>query len=177
MIIFYLAVLVLAGIVVFGTLWSIYRAVCRKLGVSIRTQLLVVGGICATSLGFLVFESIDRLKGIEKTCESELLKTERVSGADPVVIGAHYDFWTRRISGGGWFMPWVSEPYQTPKVMMMVNFFRDGVQHYASIDCWFAKVPDSGNPPQVVFERVEFISDDVLNERGQRVPWHPKPRT
>jgi hypothetical protein len=174
--IIYLAILVLAGIVVSWTLWSIYRAVCRKFGVSTRTQLLVVGGICVTVLGVLIFESIDRLKGIEKTCESELLKTERVSGAAAVVIGAHYDFWTRRISGGGWITPWVSEPYQTPKVMMMVNFFRDGVQHYASINCWFAKVPDSGNPPQVVFQRVEFISDDVLNERGQRVPWQPKPR-
>ena len=157
-------------------LWRGFRIVCRKLGASTRTQLLVGGGIGAIALGFGIFESIDRLEGIEKTCEAELLKTDRIAGADPVVIGAHYDFWTRRMSGGGWFMPWVSEPYQTPKVMMRINFFRDGVQHYASIDCWFAKVPNSGNPPQVVFERVEFVADDVLDERGQRVPWHPKPR-
>jgi hypothetical protein len=111
----YLAVLVLAGIVVFWTLWSIYRAACRALSVSVRTQLLVIGGLCVASLGVLIFESIDTLEGIEKTCKSELLKTDRMSGATRVVIGAHYNFWTHTISGGGWFAPWVSEPHQTPR--------------------------------------------------------------
>jgi hypothetical protein len=60
--------------------------------------------------------------------------------------------------------------------MIRLNFVRDGVEHYAWIDCWFAKVPDSGNPPQLVFDRVEFTSDDVQNEKGQNVPWAPKPR-
>jgi hypothetical protein len=169
----FLALLACAALGLLWVLWSLFRAVCRKLRLSERTQTLIAIGFCFALVAMPLVAILDPLCGIEKTCKSELLKSERMVGTSGLVIEKHYDFWTKTMSGGGWFMPWVSRPYTTPKVEMEIEFIRDGEKHRAWIKCDFVGVPDSGSPPQLAFQNVEFVYDNVLNQRNQFVPWHP----
>ena len=79
-----------------------------------------------------------------------------MQGATDLQIEKHYDFWTRTISGGGWSgAGWTSRPYEEPKVWLIINFTRENRRHNAFITCMF-KVPNTGEPPQLVLQNVQF---------------------
>ena len=124
----------------------------------------VAAAVCAAPLAIWFFASLDTLDPLERTCRDELAKTERMAGTSQLTVQKHYDFWSKTLSGGGWFAAWVSEPYQTPKVTLSVEFFREGRQHSALIDCLFSKVPNSGDPPDVAFQEVQFHLENVRKD-------------
>jgi hypothetical protein len=47
-------------------------------------------------------------------------------------------FWTKTYSGS-WVYPWISHPYETPKVSLLLNFKRDQRSHLAWVHCVFEK--------------------------------------
>ena len=61
-------------------------------------------------------------------------------------------------------MPWISRPYETPKVSLVVEFTRDGRPHSAWIDCIFSKVPNTGDPPEIAFQDVRFSWENVRED-------------
>ena len=72
--------------------------------------------------------------------------------------------------------PWISRPYELPKVSLKVNFARDQRPHSAWINCVFSKLPNTGEPPQLTMQDVKFEYENVLErDSGNRprwVPWH-----
>jgi hypothetical protein len=157
------AVLVIAclGGALFVGVWSALRAIGRKLGIGDTYQIFIAGGACATPFLVWMLVNFDRLDSLERTCKSELLKTRRMAGATEVSVEEHYDFWTKTISGGGMAAPWISRPYETPKVWLTVEFTREGEGHRAFIECVFSKIPNTGDPPEVTFQGVQIGSEDV----------------
>jgi len=166
-------VLTCASVGLLWALWSVGRAVGRRMGLRRTAQGLLAGGLCMAPVAILLAATLDRLSETERICKSELLKAERMAGTTSLTIDRHFDFWTKTISGGGPFMPWVSPPYRTAKVEMEIRFFRDGRPHRARIECLFTKVANSGDPPEIAFEQVSFSSEDRLSDVDRFEPWHP----
>src|SRR5262249_3724273 len=150
------------GAGVFFAMWSVMRALCRKLGLARRYQILIPSGIFALPLLFWLAAGIDRLGPLERTCRDALVKTRRMDGTTALRIEAHYDFWTKTNSGGGWVSPWISRPYETPRVLLMINFERDHRPHAATIACIFARMPNTGDPPLLAMQEVRFENENVL---------------
>lgn len=142
-------------------IWFVIRVACQKLGLGTGYQILVSSGVCGIPFLVWMVVSIDELDPLERKCRDELLKTTRMEGVTDLRIEKHYDFWTKTFSGGGWAMPWISKPYETPKVELIVRFTRDRRPHKAWIDCGFSKVPNTGEPPQVEFHDVKFMYDTI----------------
>jgi hypothetical protein len=167
-----------AGVVI--GVWLAIRAVCRKLGLGRGYQIFIPSGVCGVPFILLLVASVDRLGPLERTCRDELLKTTRMEDTTDLRIEEHYDFWTKTISGGGWVSPWISRPYETPKVSLKVNFTRDRRPHSAWIDCIFSKIPNTGEPPQLTMHDVKFEYENVLEQTSGNqstwVPWHPHPK-
>ena len=161
--------------VVLGS-WLAMRAACQKLGLGSSYQILISSGVCGIPLFLWLVASIDRLDPLERTCRDELLKTARMEGTTDLRIEEHYDFWTKTNSGGGWVSPWISRPYEIPKVSLKVSFTRDQRAHSAWINCIFSKLPNTGEPPQVAVRDVKFEYENVLAQasanRPRWVPWH-----
>jgi hypothetical protein len=157
-------------------IWFAMRAVCRKLGLGSSYQILISSGVCGVLLFHWLVASIDRLDPLERTCRDELLKTARMEGTTDLTIEEHYDFWTKTNSGGGWVSPWISRPYEIPKVSLKVSFARDQRPHSAWINCVFSKLPNTGEPPQLAMQDVKFEYENVLAQasgnRPRWVPWH-----
>lgn len=130
-----------------------------------RKRILIAGGATLAIAVALWIASLDRLDQLERTCRDELLKTARMQGTTDLRIEKHYDFWTKTISGGGFFMPWISQPYETPKVSLIVQFTREQRPRSAWIDCVFSKIPNSGEPPQIAFQEVKFSWENVVPAR------------
>jgi hypothetical protein len=162
--------------VIVGT-WFAIRAACRKVGLRRGYQILIPSGVCGIPFFLWLVASVDRLDALERTCRDELLKTTRMEGATDLRIEEHYDFWTKTVSGGGWVAPWISRPYETPKVSLVVNLTRDQRPHSAWINCIFSKIPNTGEPPQLAMQDVKFEYENVLEQTsGNRptwVPWRP----
>ncbi|SRR5579871_546195 len=174
-----LILVAIAGIVaaVFFGLWFAIRTACRKLGLQRRYQILIPSAVCAAPFVFWLAASIDRLDPLERTCRDELSRTARMEGTTNLQIEEHYDFWTKTLSGGGWMAPWVSRPYETPKVSLKISFARDQRLHSAWIDCVFSKIPNTGEPPRLAMQDVKFGYENVLEQMSENrfrwVPWHP----
>jgi hypothetical protein len=138
--------------------WTGFRAIARKLGIADTYRYLAVSVICVAPIGYLTWELTKDywLDELEKTCSAELAKMPQMAGVANVVIREHFDFWNKTISGGGLAVPWVSDPYHRAQVWLTVDFTRDGEKHSQSIECFFSKLPNTGNPPKVAFEEVHF---------------------
>lgn len=170
--------LVLISVSIVGVLlwaaWLAVRTACRALGMADLHQRYIATAICAAPFVAWFFASLDTLDPLERTCRDELAKTERMAGTSHLTVQKHYDFWSKRLSGGGWFAPWVSEPYQTPKVSMVVEFTRDGQPHSAWIDCIFFKRPNTGEPPEVGFQDIRFAWENVRKDLSSGgYTWEP----
>jgi hypothetical protein len=154
-------------LVAIACICAVTWAVCQKLGLWTGDQILVPSGVCGISL-LVWLASMDGLDPLERTCRDELLKTTRMEGVADLRIENHYDFWTKTFSGGGFVMPWISEPYQTPKVSLTVTFTRDKRPRSAWIDCVFSKVPNTGEPPQVSFHDIKIYETVLERTSGSQ---------
>ncbi|HEU0145759.1 MAG TPA: hypothetical protein VFR21_02665 [Bradyrhizobium sp.] len=161
------AAIVWFGAGIFSVIWFVVRAACRKLGLARNYQILIPSAVCSIPLFFWVAASVDRLDPLERECREVLLKTTRMEGTRDLRVQKHYDFWTRTNSGGGWVMPWISRPYETPKVSLLVNFERDQRLRSAWINCIFSEIPDSGQPPQLAMQDVRIEREIVLDQAAQ----------
>jgi hypothetical protein len=170
-------ILLLLGAALLAGIWFAVRAACRKLGMRQKPEILTASALCLTPFIVLLVSSLDTLDDLEKACRSELLKTQRMADTSSFLVLQHYDFWTKTVSGGGMAIPWISHPYKTAKVSLVVQFKRDHQPHQAWIDCIFSKLPDTGDPPQVILQKVEFSWENVLKPISDSsytwVPWHP----
>jgi hypothetical protein len=72
--------------------------------------------------------------------------------------------------------PWISRPYETPKVSLKVSFARDQRPHLVRINCIFSKLPNTGEPPQLAMQDVKFEYENVLEQTSENGPrwvlWH-----
>jgi hypothetical protein len=156
---------VIAGLVAWGV-WRMVAALGRRFGLTRRMQFAVVGVLAAAVAAAVVLLRIDRLDALEKTCQSELLKHDRLSGSSGLEITKHVNFWDNHASGY-----WgISKPYEDPKVWLTFQYVKDGRKHRSFLWCRFAKIPDSGDPPKVRFDRLDGWWPDVLNEQNAWVP-------
>jgi hypothetical protein len=141
--------------------------------------ILLLTGIGLTLLGGVWLAHIDALDSMERTCKSELMKAARMAGTTNLTVEHHYDWWTKELSGGGFAMGWISPPYKIPKVRLIIEFTREGQQHHNWIDCLFSKVPDTGDPPEVAFQEINFGFEDVRKYISTNtytwVPWRVRP--
>jgi hypothetical protein len=167
------AISAIATTMLFG-LWRLIRATCRRFRMADRSQSAVASASCLATVVLVVTLSADRLTGLERTCRSELSKAEIMHGATALRIEQHHDFWNKTVSGGSFVMPWVSEPYTDPKTVLVVQFVRNERLHKAWVECQFARVPDSGTPPAVTFQKLQVAWVNVLDERKR---WVPLPRS
>jgi hypothetical protein len=146
-------------------LWFAARAVCRKFHLAKRAQLLVATTVCLVPAAAWAVSRIDRLDAHERTCFAETMKTPRMATARDVTIEKHFNFWTQTITGGGFgTIGWVSKPYTDAKVWLYLVYTRDHERYATTVECRFAKLPDTGNPPAIAFQSVDFQS-----ERKRRV--------
>jgi hypothetical protein len=74
-------------------------------------------------------------------------------------VQEHYDFWTKMYSGS-WVYPWISRPYETPKVSLLLDFERDQRSHLAWVHCVFSKIPNTGEPPQLALQDY-YVSENA----------------
>jgi hypothetical protein len=171
-------VLFLACAALVTGIWLAVRAGCRRLGLARRYQILIASAFCALPLLLWLLASLDRFDGPERICAREMMKASRMAGTTDLTVRQHYDFWTKTLSGGGVAMPWISRPYETPKVSLVAEFARDGRPHSAWIDCIFSKVPNTGDPPEIAFQDVRFswenVREDLPSGGFHWAPWSPK---
>ena len=155
----------LAGLIAWGA-WRAVRALGRKYELTRRTQFAIFGGlVCAVCVAVVAFR-IDRLDALERICQTEVLSHERLSGISNFEITQHINYWNNHVSGY-----WgISKPYEEPKVTLKIQYDKNGKKHQSFLTCRYGKVPNSGNPPQVRFERVEPWWPDVLDEQNRWVP-------
>jgi hypothetical protein len=167
-----------------AAIWVPLRNLCRILGMPKSYQRVVPSAvlaalILAVPLVLVLRDIINKvfLDSREKTCRSEAANVLGVTKPADLTVTEHHDFWTTRVSGGGFVMSWVSEPYQTPKVWLNVRFASGGSQHEAFIECMFAKLPNTGDPPDIAFESAQVVYHSVLvTDRSgvtRSYPWHP----
>jgi hypothetical protein len=155
----------IAGLIVWAV-WRVVAALGRRFELSRRAQFAIVGVLAAAVGITAVVLRIDRLNALEETCQTEVLKHEQLSGSSNFEIKQHIDFWNKHVSGY-----WgISKPYEEPKVLLTIEYLKDGRKHRAHLQCRYGKIPDSGNPPQVRFDKVEPWWPDVLNEQNAWVP-------
>ena len=121
-----------------------------------------------------VYANIDRdgLDPIELECRDKLLTSPEMAGIRDFTIREHYNWWEKTYSDTGLAVGAPSEPYQDPRIEMVVEFARDdGLPHRASAQCLFAKIPNSGEPSLVRFDRIEIGWENHLNP--QTSEWEP----
>ena len=138
---------------IFSIIWFGIRAACRKVGLSGRYLIFVPGTIFAIPVLLLLVASVDRLDVLERTCRAASLANALLAGTTNLRVQEHYDFWTKTYSGSAVY-PWLSRPYETPKVALLVKFERDQRPNSTWIHCVFKKVPNTGEPPQLALEDV-----------------------
>jgi len=176
-VIFVLIAVSIVGLLLWGA-WLAVRAICRALGMAELHQRYVATAFCAAPFVIWFVANLDTLDALERTCRDELVRTDRMAGTSYLTVQKHYDFWSKKMSGGGMFAPWVSEPYQTPKVTLAVEFMREGRQHSALIDCIFSKLPNTGDPPELAFQEIRFALEDVRTDGASGAytwePWFPE---
>jgi hypothetical protein len=174
----FIVVLFLVCAALLAGIWLAVRAACRRLGLARRYQILIASAFCILLLLLWPIMTLDRLDGPERVCVRETIKSPKMAGTTDLTVREHYDFWTKTLSGGGMAgMPWISNPYETPKVSLMIAFTREGRPHSASIDCMFSKIPNSGEPPQIAFQDVrvswENVREDLPGGGWHWAPWTP----
>ena len=114
---------------------------------------------------------IDRLDALEQTCRAEVMKQERLSGSSDFEIRKHVNFWDKHVSGY-----WgISKPYEDPKVTLEFQYVKDGRKHRGFSRCHYAKIPDSGNPPKVRFDRSTLVAQRA-DASNSWVPAERRPR-
>jgi len=166
-----LVVLALAAVAL-SILWRIAAATCRKLGMTETTQFSVATVVSLIPIMVLIAFQIDTLDDLETTCKSELLKSPRMAGTTRMLVERHYDYWKNTYSGS-FVYPWISEPHQDPKVVLKIHFTREERDFSAWVDCHFDKLSDTGDPPALAFQRLNF-TEDYINEEGRLAPWNSK---
>ena len=149
---------------IFSVVWSIIRAACRKVGLTDRYLIVVPGAIFAMPVLLFLITSLDRLDALERACRAEALTSARLAGVTNLRVQKHYDFWTKTYSGSAMY-PWISRPYETPKVQLFVDFEKDLRPHSAWVNCVFSKIPNTGEPPQLSLQDVQ------VDEHGGFAPW------
>lgn len=155
----------IAALIIWGV-WRAIGAMGRWLGLTRRTQLAVGGVLAAVTCATAIWLRIDRLDAMERTCQDEVMKHERLSDSSHFEITKHVNFWNQPVSGY-----WgISRPYEEPKVFLWIEYIKDGRKHQAFLTCRYAKIPNSGNPPQVRFEKIEPWWPNVLSEQNAWVP-------
>jgi hypothetical protein len=134
-------------------IWFSIRAACRKVGLSGHYLIFVPGAIFAIPVLLLLVARVDRLDVLERTCRAASLTDALLADTANLRVQEHYDFWAKTYSGSAVY-PWISRPYETPKVALLVNFERDQRPNSAWIHCIFTKVPNTGEPPQLALDNV-----------------------
>ena len=161
----------LAGLIACGV-WRLIGALCRRFGLSRRTQFAIAGGLACAICAAVIVLRIDRLDALEQTCRDEVLKQELLSGHSEFTIRKHINFWDNHVSGY-----WgISKPYEEPQVMLDFRYVKAGRKHSGFSTCRFAKIPDSGNPPKLRFDKVEPWWPNVLDASNSWVPVERRPR-
>jgi hypothetical protein len=167
--------LILVGVLF--ALTAIVRAILRKSQLSETARAVILSGAAAAVIAFAAFWVIraNSLDSLERDCRDHILAQPQMAGVSHLSADQHYDFWNYGASGGGFVAPWSVSPHTDPKVVMMTHFYRDdGQLHYASwTECLYKLKPDSGNPPQLAFDKVKFGWEYVVDEAGHHVGWHP----
>lgn len=155
---------------------AIFRATFRYLKASETAQVFVLSGCAAAVMGLGAFWFIraTSLDDLERDCRDHILAQPQMAGVSHLSAEKHIDFWNYGASGGGFVDPWSVPPHTEPKVMMDTRFYRDdGRPHYSWMQCFYKPRPNSGNPPQLVFDKVDLGWEFVLDEAGHHVAWHP----
>lgn len=134
---------------------------------------MIAVGICTAAVVLWVWSRSGRLDDLENICRSELVKSARMAGTTHLAVYQHYDFWTKTISGGGFVAPWISHPYETPKVSLVVNFTRDGETRSGWVDCIFSQIPNTGDPPRLAFQKINPWIESVFVRVGDQYRWMP----
>jgi hypothetical protein len=159
-----IAVLI-AGVLAWG-LWRIIGALCRRYTLSRHMHFMIFGAfvlaVCMTGVAI----SIDSLDGLERICEAEVRKHEKLSGSSDFEIKKHLNYW-KQYTSSFWG---ISEPYQDPQVTMTIHFVKDGKKHQSFLACRYTKIPNSGDPPRLQFHQVRFHSFDFLKDGNRWMP-------
>jgi hypothetical protein len=148
-----LSVLLATAAWILALAWFVFRAVCRRLHVRPRTQAVIaiafVLFLCAAA--FEIWR--DKLSALEQVCKNEFMKSDRLAAASELEIKKHVDGWNK-----GWSTMWgYTEPFVDPLVWLWISFIRDGEKHHMQVKCRFTKIPGSGEPPQLRFDKLETL--------------------
>jgi hypothetical protein len=155
----------LASLIAWGV-WRAVQALGRRFALARRTQFAICGTLVCTVCATVVVLRIDRLDAMEQICQTEILKQDRLSGVSDFEITKHVNFWDNHVSGY-----WgISKPHEEAKVFLWIQYVKDERKHQGFLTCRYSRIPDSGDPPRVQFERVEPWSPNVLSEQNSWVP-------
>jgi hypothetical protein len=142
------------GAGIFSIIWFAIRETCRKLGLADRYLVFVPGAVFAVSATLFFIAKLDRLDALERTCRvASLANAARLQGAANVHVQEHYDFWNKTYSGSAVY-PWISRPYETPKVSLLLNFEIEQRSYSEWVHCLFLKIPNTGEPPKLDLQNV-----------------------
>jgi hypothetical protein len=150
---------------IFSVIWFLIRAACRKAGLVGRYLIFVPSAVFAIPVLLLLIASVDRLDPLERTCRAASLASPQLQDVANLHVQEHYDFWTKTYSGSSVY-PWISRPYEMPKVSLLLNFKRDQRSHLAWVHCVFEKIPNTGEPPQLA-----LLNFYVSENGGGFAPW------
>jgi hypothetical protein len=141
-----------AGIV--SVIWFLIRAACRKAGLAGRYLIVVPAAVFAVPATLFFIAKLDRLDALERTCRAaSLANAGRLQGAANVHVREHYDFWNKTYSGSAVYA-WISRPYETPKVSLLLNFEIEQRAYSEWVHCHFLKIPNTGEPPQLDLQNI-----------------------
>lgn len=157
--------ILLAGLIAWGV-WRIIGALCRRYALSRRTQFAIFGALGLAVCVAGVAASIDRLDALERICEAEVRKHDKLSGSSDFEIKKHLNHW-KQYTSSFWG---ISEPYQDPQVTMTIQFVKDGKKHQSYLTCRYAKILNSGDPLRLQFHQVRFHSFDFLDDQNRWMP-------
>jgi hypothetical protein len=146
----------------------------RRYAVGSTPRNFILSSGAATAIAGVVFWIVwaGSLNSLERDCRRHILAEPYMEGVNGFSADQHIDFWDYGASGGGFVAPWSVEPHVEPKVIIMAGFNRGDFRlHQAWIECHYTKRPDSGDPPQLVFDKVYISGEDVLVD-NRFVPWH-----
>jgi hypothetical protein len=80
------------------------------------------------------------------------MKSARIAGASELEIRKHVNGWNGYTAGFDYF-----KPFEDPKVFLSIWFTREGLKHRVWVTCHFSKIPGSGDPPQLRFEKLDVL--------------------